>query len=33
MHNMKKIGPKINPCETPHLIPKKDDEVLFIDTN
>ena len=33
MYNMKRIGPKIDPCLTPHYILKKDDEVLFIDTN
>ena len=33
MYNMKIIGPKIDPCGTPHSILKKDDEVLFIDTN
>ena len=29
MHNRKRI----DPCGTPHSIHKKDDEVLFIDTN
>ena len=33
MYNMKRIGPKIDPCGTPHSIHKKDDKVLFIDTN
>ena len=33
MHNRKRIGPKIDPCGTPHSITKNDDEVLFIDTN
>ena len=33
MHNRKRIDPTIDPCGTPHLIHKKDDEVLFIDTN
>ena len=33
MHNRKRIGPKIDPCGTPHSILKNDDEVLFIDTN
>ena len=33
MYNMKGIGLKIDPCGTPHSILKKDDEVLFIDTN
>ena len=26
---MKRIGPKIDPCGTPHSVLKKDDEVLF----
>ena len=30
MNNMKRIGPKIDPCGTPHSILKKDDGVLFI---
>ena len=29
MHNRKGIGPKTDPCGTPHSIPKKDDEVIF----
>ena len=33
MHNRKRMGPKIDPCRTPHSILKKDDEVLFIDLN
>ena len=33
MYNMKRISPKIVPCGTPHLIFKKDDKILFIDTN
>ena len=33
MYNMKRIGPKIDLRGTPHSILKKDDEVLFIDTN
>ena len=33
MHNMIRIGLKIDPCGTPNSILKKDDEVLFIDTN
>ena len=33
MHNRKRIGPKIAPCGTPHSIRKKDDVVLFIETN
>ena len=33
MHNWKRIGPKIDPCGTPHSILKKDYEVLFNDTN
>ena len=33
MYNMKRIGPKIDPCGTSHSILKKDYEVLFIDTN
>ena len=33
MYSGKRICPKIDPCRTPHSIPKNDDEVLFIDTN
>ena len=33
MYNMKGIGPKFDHCGTRHSILKKDDEVLFIDTN
>ena len=33
MYNIKIIGPKIDPCGTPHTILRKDDEVLFIDAN
>ena len=29
MYNMKRIGPKIDPCGTPHSILKKDDEVYI----
>ena len=28
MYNMKRIGPKIDPCGTPHSILKKDDDEL-----
>ena len=31
--NFNRIGPRIDTCGTPHSIPKKDDVVLFIDTN
>ena len=33
MHNRKRICPKVDPCGTPHSIPKEDDEVLYMDTN
>ena len=33
MYNRKRIGARIDPCGTPLSIPKKDNEVLFIDTN
>ena len=31
MYNMKRIVPKIDPCETPDSTLRKDNEVLFID--
>ena len=33
MYNRKRIGHKIDPCGTPHSIPKKNDVASFIDTD
>ena len=30
MYNMKRIGPKIDPCGTPHSVLKKDDRYYLL---